>query len=279
MVCNENIDYVLERDILINFILGLRQDIYEVLIEKDNLTSLESYFCEALKLEIKQEIIDEQANETFEYNVKTEAPEMKPDTKVFLEQSMDVEEDYDFMNDEDDIYLDDEEDIDYEQEEVDEKPPKPKRARRVPKTKNLSDSDYSASEHEADDDFDPSAYEENPKQEKDKECDFCGKKYATEKALKLHVSKKHTEQGMEGKKKIKCGFCELEFAERRLLTCVSSVERTFLFYFKRKMDFCLAKVHFSRVFWGWGGGSQIFLKKHTNFFKVLIGHRYIRSMY
>ena len=58
MVCNENIDYVLERDILINFILGLRPEIYDILIEKDDLTSLESYFCEALKLEIKQEMDD-----------------------------------------------------------------------------------------------------------------------------------------------------------------------------------------------------------------------------
>ena len=137
---------------------------------------------------------------------------------------MDVE-DYDFMNDEEDVYLDDDEE-DFE-EEIDEKPPKPKRARKTPsKPKNNSDSDYSASEHEADDDFDPADYEEGPKKlDKDQECNFCGKKYATQKALKLHVSKKHTAEGMEGKKKIKCGFCELEFAERRLLTCVSSVER------------------------------------------------------
>ena len=268
MVCNENIDYVLERDILINFILGLRPEIYDILIEKDDLTSLESYFCEALKLEIKQEIIDEQANESanqsFEYNVKTEVftepPEMKPDTKVFLEQSMDVE-DYEFMNDEDDIYLDDDEDDDYEQE--DEKPPKAKRARKTKQTKNLDDSDYSASEHEADDDFDPSAYEENPKQEKDKECDFCGKKYATAKALKLHVSKKHTELGMEGKKKIKCGFCELEFAERRLLTCVSSVEKTFSFVFRNllKSGLLLSKSPFFTkfLFRGfWLGGPRFF---------------------
>ena len=243
MVCNENIDYVLERDILIHFLLGLRPEIYDVLIEKDNLTTLEAYFCEALKLEIKQEIIDEQgleANESFEYNIKTEAPEMKPDTKHFLEQSMDVE-DYDFMNDEEDVYLDDDEE-DFE-EEIDVKPPKPKRARKTPsKPKNNSDSDYSASEHEADDDFDPADYEEGPKKlDKDQECNFCGKKYATQKALKLHVSKKHTAEGMEGKKKIKCGFCELEFAERRLLTCVSSVERNI-------SDFSIGKLFEKLIF-------------------------------
>ena len=50
--------------------------------------------------------------------------------------------------------------------------------------------------------------EEGPKKlDKDLECNFCGKKYATQKALKLHVSKNHTAEGMEGKKKIKCGFC------------------------------------------------------------------------
>ena len=59
--------------------------------------------------------------------------------------------------------------------------------------------------------------EVSKKMDKDQECNFCGKKYVTQKVLKLHVSKKHAAESMEGKKKIKCGFCELEFAERRLL--------------------------------------------------------------
>ena len=104
MVCNENIDYVLERDILINFILGLRPEIYEILIEKDNLTTLEAYFCEALKLEIKQEIAEgdesyghnesygheSYGNDSYEYVVKPEPNvdvKLKvEDTKHFLEQ-------------------------------------------------------------------------------------------------------------------------------------------------------------------------------------------------
>ena len=135
---------------------------------------------------------------------------------------MDVE-DYedDFMQDEGDIYLDSD-------EELEEKPPAAKRARKS-KTKAPQDSDYSASEHEADDDFDPTEFEEKTGV-KDKECQYCGKKYASDKAMKMHIRKKHSEEGMAGMKKIKCGFCELEFAERRLLTCVSSVENI-SFYF------------------------------------------------
>ena len=139
-------------------------------------------------------------------------------------KSMDVE-DYedDFMpEDEGDIYLDSD-------EELEEKPPASKRPRKAKMSKNVDDSDFSASEHEADDDFDPSEFEQKPGV-KDKECTYCGKKYASEKAMKMHIRKKHSEEGMAGMKKIKCGFCELEFAERRLLTCVSSVENI-SFYF------------------------------------------------
>ena len=41
----------MERDILVNFLLGIRGDFFDALIGNENLQSLEAFFVEAVKLE------------------------------------------------------------------------------------------------------------------------------------------------------------------------------------------------------------------------------------
>ena len=51
LLCDDDIDSVTERDILINFLLGLRSDFFDTLINNENLQTLEAFFVEAVVLE------------------------------------------------------------------------------------------------------------------------------------------------------------------------------------------------------------------------------------
>ena len=51
LLCDDHIDSVTERDILINFLLGLRSDFFDTLINNENLQTLEAFFVEAVVLE------------------------------------------------------------------------------------------------------------------------------------------------------------------------------------------------------------------------------------
>ena len=50
-MCDDDINSVTERDILINFLLGLRSDFFDTLINNENLQTLEAFFVEAVVLE------------------------------------------------------------------------------------------------------------------------------------------------------------------------------------------------------------------------------------
>lgn len=80
---DDNPDLISDQEILINFLLGVKEEIYETLILIETLDSLEGFFLEALKLEamidIKQEIIEEdQITNVFE-GVKSEKVQIEPD--------------------------------------------------------------------------------------------------------------------------------------------------------------------------------------------------------
>ena len=51
LLCDDDIGSVTERDILINFLLGLRSDFFDTLINNENLQTLEAFFVEAVVLE------------------------------------------------------------------------------------------------------------------------------------------------------------------------------------------------------------------------------------
>ena len=82
-----------------------------------------------------------------------------------------------------------------------------------------------------DEDFDPESesIEKKPKLQ-NLSCEYCGRKYKIQTMLDAHIKKHHNnltdpgadEEDGENTKRFKCGFCDLAFKTRRLLTCVSS---------------------------------------------------------
>ena len=89
-----------------------------------------------------------------------------------------------------------------------------------------------AKKDDDDDDFNPEDEEEEPVPVKFQvhPCEYCGKKYKLKAKLVEHTEKHHknlidpsakNEDG-DTSKLFKCGFCDLSFKDRRLLTCVSS---------------------------------------------------------
>ena len=97
------------------------------------------------------------------------------------------------------------------------------------------------SNNDDDDDFDPNDEEEEPVPIKFQShpCEYCGKKYKIKSKLVEHIEKNHknlsdpsaaTEDSESSK--FKCGFCDLSFKNRRLLTCVSSAMTPTIFFLK-----------------------------------------------
>ena len=78
LLCDDDIDFVMERDVLVNFLLGIRGDFFDTLIGNENLNSLEAFFVEAVKLEamlqVKVEANYEEPIFTKDDRVKMEAP-------------------------------------------------------------------------------------------------------------------------------------------------------------------------------------------------------------
>ena len=62
LVCDDDIESVTERDILINFLLGIRSDFFDALMSNDKIETLDAFFVEAVKYEamlhVKQEAED-----------------------------------------------------------------------------------------------------------------------------------------------------------------------------------------------------------------------------
>ena len=100
LLCDDHIDSVTERDILINFLLGLRSDFFDTLINNENLQTLEAFFVEAVVLEATLNVkveshfvesnYDEPTMSKFENvkNIKTET-EMPIEPEVLLVQVSD----------------------------------------------------------------------------------------------------------------------------------------------------------------------------------------------
>ena len=103
-----------------------------------------------------------------------------------------------------------------------------------------------------DEDFDPESesIEKKPKLQ-NLSCEYCGRKYKIQTMLDAHIKKHHnnlTDPGAdedgENTKRFKCGFCDLTFKTRRLLTCVSSamtptkfLHFSYFFYSKTTVNF------------------------------------------
>ena len=91
LLCDDDIGSVTERDILINFLLGLRSDFFDTLINNENLQTLEAFFVEAVVLEATLNVkveshfvesnYDEPTMTKFEKNVKN----IKTETEVPIE--------------------------------------------------------------------------------------------------------------------------------------------------------------------------------------------------
>ena len=100
LLCDDHIDSVTERDILINFLLGLRSDFFDTLINNENLQTLEAFFVEAVVLEATLNVkveshyvesnYDEPTMSKFENvkNIKTET-EVPIEPEVLLVQVSD----------------------------------------------------------------------------------------------------------------------------------------------------------------------------------------------
>ena len=237
LICDDDLEAATqERDILINFLYGLNEDYYENLIIIDNLSSLEAFFVEALKLEammlVKAEVIGEELEDDLDFEsnfpkldaVKAEQVLIKPDLEDDLE-------DHDDYNDD----LEDwEDDLDLEEE------PKPaKRAKRSSTVKKAkkeqqSDDDLDLDQDDNDSDYNPEKDEEKPVE---MPCQYCGKVFVRKWKFMAHLKEEHGEgpggapvddpedSNASTKKntfKVKCGFCDLTFKTRRCLTCVSS---------------------------------------------------------
>lgn len=191
LVCDDVMDHVFERDILINFLLGLREEFYEALIEMDNLQTLESFFCEAVKLEAMIQVKEEITPEN-ELDVKPEHIQIEP--KV---EDMDQHDSDDFASDTESLDVKDE--------------PKTKRRRKMYQSDEDTDDDQ-------DSDFDPEKFEPN----ESFPCEYCGKVYRKQNNLDKHIEQHHPQNVQDPDTLIKCGFCDLSFTARRCLTCVSS---------------------------------------------------------
>ena len=89
LLCDDNIDFVTERDILINFLLGLRTDFFDTLINNENLQTLEAFFVEAVVLEASLQVKVESTS--YEEPVmqvspiKTKFENVKTETEVLVE--------------------------------------------------------------------------------------------------------------------------------------------------------------------------------------------------
>lgn len=210
LVCDDEMENVLERDILINFLLGLREEFYEALIEMDNLQTLESFFCEAVKLEamiqVKEEInipaSEEEDNDITIPSkiVKSEHIQIEP--KVEDLDQHDSGADDDFASDADPL-------LDIKEEPLS-KVSKSKKRKKFPIPDADEDSD-------ADSDFDPEKFDPAAQSFP---CEFCGKVYRKQSNLDKHVEQHHPKSVQDPDMLIKCGFCDLSFTARRCLTYV-----------------------------------------------------------
>ena len=105
---------------------------------------------------------------------------------------------------------------------------------------DLNDSDFQDSDPGSDNDYDNDGNKISKKKEAkevpDLSCQFCGKNYQRQKKLDEHIEKHHGSADPNDANaeplKFKCGFCDLSFKDRRMLTCVSSAMTPKTFFFK-----------------------------------------------
>ena len=238
LLTDDSIDYVFDRDILINFLLGLRPEFHENILQNDSLDSLESFFVEALKLEamflVKEEIMDQDEPEEIKGFaavpvVKNEF--LEPEVKVHTNEFQD---DFDYYSGDDYLDYDNFDDKDDEDFQVEEKPVKKSgRKKAKKKYKAESDEDFDPSDNagkvkseKEDPDYDYDAdHPEADKLEATLPCKYCGKMYKLQHSLDAHIANQHPTSDTAALK-IKCGFCDLAFKTRRCLTCVSSAMKS-----------------------------------------------------
>ena len=220
LLCDDHVDSVYGRDILINFVSGLKEDIYKKLVHNNNISDLElcvklaieieqkltpnifsdaytSYKAEIEFKDIKTEVVthdeDTEYNNAYEYldeNIKVEENDKQPFVQTFEEENGIIDND-DKNIIENDIVDNDEEYFSTDQEDN-------------------AGSDFEPTEE----DF-AQVKKENPIRTYKKakySCDFCSKTFKTNMLLQRHLLNAHDDQnpskndGAEIAKK--CQFCD-----------------------------------------------------------------------
>ena len=184
LLCDDKKDKVFERDILINFVSGLKEDIYQKLVHDSNISDLET--CVKLAIEIEQVVFQSVYNDG--ENVKVEVDVKNIKTEVTSnDEDVGYDNPYEYLQ----------QNIKVEQEDI-----------------IVKDEDhYSSSNLDSGSDFEPTEEDFGiVKKEKpvkivtDNPCSICFKTFTSEGLLRRHLLMQHN-QIPEGTTEVKCPIC------------------------------------------------------------------------
>ena len=209
MLCDDDSDLIMEQDIVISFVSGLKDEVYEKIVQKEILSRLD--LCLKYAIEIEQilpgnNIADANTSHFLNINTKEEEEEIIK-VEVKQEQFYENVEEYDqFFDDQsfeepnDNIIFNDEKTNDFKRQQ--------KEFNVVDDDDSMSDNNYD--DNAGDSDFEPTAEElkelepKIDKTPKEHQCSLCSRSFKSDNNLKQHVVNAH-------EKKKKCTFCDLPF--------------------------------------------------------------------
>ena len=220
MLCNDNADLVLERDIILNFISGVREDIYQIIIRIEPLATLD--LCLKHAQEIEQLL---KLNDTDKENVTDDKNYISLDNgaKSFISESIKSEDVKVEPKLEDSSISDHGFDEGFGMSETSKMKPLDENEVNVLVLESVDDDhvEISSIDNDVSDSNIESTKEElniltNKNTTKEHCCTFCSKVYSTDNMLVTHLANTH-DQKDSNLEVITCEFCDSKKLNRRSL--------------------------------------------------------------
>ena len=174
LLCDDQIESVFERDILINFVSGLKEEIYQKLVHDSNISDLET--CVKLAIEIEQVIFQSEYIDEEDVKVEVDIKDIKTEV-TSNDEDVGYDNPYEYLQN----------NIKVEQEDYEFEP--------------------------TTDNFKPVIVENPNRAHSYNPCDFCSKTFASKLKLQKHLVSVHN-QKINIKSTIKCPFCDEVFIKK-----------------------------------------------------------------
>ena len=207
MLCDDREDLVFERDILINFISGLREDIYNRVIQLDNISSsLQMCLKKVIEIEEKEAGINDIISNEVKYEeIKVEA-KYETNDPLINENEYDISNGFLYDHNIDETY-NDSKIIEIKQEKIE----SPRE-----NIEDINDEEMlNSDDNDGDSDFEPTTEELNQLKRsntktvsKEYPCSFCSKTLSSERLLSKHLLLKHDQKDHYSKKLKRCDLCD-----------------------------------------------------------------------